>query len=287
MNHTLRISITCFLVLLGAAYVCSCSPQAGGVVPTSSPVSPANTVLPTATPSDTVILYTYRVVNAYPHDSDAYTQGLVFDGGVLYEGTGLYGDSTLRRVALETGAILQLYELSDQVFGEGITIYGDRIIQLTWRSNAGYIYDKASFALLNEFNYPTEGWGITHNGTHLIMSDGTAMLHFLDTETYEELHQVKVLDSGSPVTELNELEYVRGIIYANVWRTDRIAMIAPSTGQVVGWLDLTGLLSEEDSIQRVDVLNGIAYDSEGDRLFVTGKWWPRLFEIELIPEEQS
>jgi glutamine cyclotransferase len=235
---------------------------------------------------DTVPVYTYKVVNTYPHDPNAFTQGLVFEDGILYEGTGLYGDSTLRKVDLETGALLQGHELPAQFFGEGIiTIYGDRIIQITWRSNVGYVYDKESFDLLQEFNYPTEGWGITHDGTHLIMSDGTSTLHFLDPETYEEVHRVEVLDRGSPVTRLNELEYVQGIIYANVWQTDRIAMIAPSTGQVVGWIDLEGLLGEEDRIQRVDVLNGIAYDAEDDRLFVTGKWWPKLFEIELIPLE--
>ncbi|MCJ7521264.1 MAG: glutaminyl-peptide cyclotransferase [Dehalococcoidia bacterium] len=230
-------------------------------------------------------VYTYRVVSAYPHDPQAFTQGLVFKDGVLYEGTGLRGRSTLRGVELETGDILQIRELPAQFFGEGVAIYGNRIIQLTWQSNVGFVYDKESFDLLQEFNYPTEGWGITHDGTHLIMSDGTSTLHFLDPETHEEVHRVEVLDRGSPVTRLKELEYVQGIIYANVWQTDRIAMIAPSTGQVVGWIDLEGLLGEEDRIQRVDVLNGIAYAAEDDRLFVTGKWWPKLFEIELIPPE--
>jgi glutamine cyclotransferase len=287
MNYLLRILITCLLALLALPFICSCSPPAGGLIPTSSPVSPANTISPTVAPSDTVTAYTYRVVNSYPHDPDAFTQGLVFEDSVLYEGTGLYGNSTLRKVDLKIGAILQVHELPARFFGEGITIYGDKIIQLTWLSNVGYVHNKESFELLREFNYPTEGWGITHDGTHLIMSDGTSTLHFLDPESYKEVHRVKVLDSGSPVTALNELEYVQGIIYANVWRTDRIAMIAPSTGEVAGWIDLTGLLSEEDRTQRVDVLNGIAYDAEDDRLFVTGKWWPKLFEIELIPEEQS
>jgi glutamine cyclotransferase len=287
MNLSFRILSLGLLAVLGAASVCSCSPQAGGVAPTSSPVSPATTISSTITPSDTVTVYTYRVVNSYPHDPDAFTQGLVFEDGVLYEGTGLYGRSTLRKVDLETGAVLQIHELPAQFFGEGVTIYGDRISQLTWLSHVGYVYDKESFALLRQFSYPTEGWGITHDGTHLIMSDGTSTLYFLDPETYEEVHRVEVLDGGSPVTELNELEFIQGIIYANVWRTDRIAMIAPSTGQVVGWIDLDGLLGEEYHAQQTGVLNGIAYDAEGDRLFVSGKWWPRLFEIELIPEEQS
>ncbi len=285
MNLLLRILSLGLLAVLGTVSICSCSPAAGGLAPTRSPVSPAPTISTTPTPLGTVPVYTYKVVNTYPHDPNAFTQGLVFEDGVLYEGTGLYGNSTLRKVGLETGAILLIHKLPAQFFGEGVTIYGNKISQLTWRSNVGYVYDKESFALLQEFNYPTEGWGITHDGTHLIMSDGTSTLHFLDPETYEEVHRVEVLDRGSPVTRLNELECVQGIIYANVWQTDRIAMIAPSTGQVVGWIDLEGLLGEEDRIQRVGVLNGIAYDAEDDRLFVTGKWWPKLFEIELIPPE--
>jgi len=285
MNLLLRILPLGLLAVLGTVSICSCSPAAGGLAPTSSPVSPIPTISTTPTPLDTVPVYTYKVINTYPHDPNAFTQGLVFEDGVLYEGTGLYGNSTLRKVGLETGAILLIHELPAQFFGEGVTIYGNKISQLTWRSNVGYVYDKESFDLLQEFNYPTEGWGITHDGTHLIMSDGTSTLHFLDPETYGEVHRVEVLDRGSPVTRLNELEYVQGIIYANVWQTDRIAMIAPSTGQVVGWIDLEGLLGEEDRIQRVGVLNGIAYDAEDDRLFVTGKWWPKLFEIELIPPE--
>jgi glutamine cyclotransferase len=282
MNLLLRILSLGLLAVLGTVPICSCSPTAESLVPTVSPVYPTPTVSPTSSSPDYISVYTYRVVSAYPHDPQAFTQGLVFDDGVLYEGTGRYGHSSLRKVNLETGVVLLIHELPAQFFGEGVTVYEDRISQLTERSNVGYVYDKESFNLLQEFNYPTEGWGITHDGAHLIMSDGTSTLHFLDPETYEEVHRVEVLDRGSPVTRLNELEYVQGIIYANVWLTDRIAMIAPSSGQVVGWIDLEGLLGEEDRTQRVDVLNGIAYDAEGDRLFVTGKWWPKLFEIELI-----
>ncbi len=231
--------------------------------------------------SDAIPVYSYNIVNTYPHDPDAFTQGLVLDDGVLYEGTGLHGQSSLRRVELETGDILQIRELSDQFFGEGIAIYGDRIIQLTWQSNIGFVYDKDSFELLQEFTYSTEGWGITHDGTRLIMSDGTSTLHFLDPDTFEEIGQVEVFDDNGPVTRLNELEYVKGEIYANVWQTDRIARIAPDTGRVVGWANLEGLLSAEDRSEPVDVLNGIAYDAQTDRLFVTGKLWPKLFEIEL------
>lgn len=235
--------------------------------------------------SDIIPVYSYNIVNTYPHDPDAFTQGLVFEDGVLYEGTGLYEESSLRRVDLETGDILQIRELSDQFFGEGITIYGDEIIQLTWKSRTGFVYDRNSFELLQEFNYPTEGWGITYDGTRLIMSDGTATLHFLDPETFEEIGQVEVFDNDGPVTRLNELEYVQGEIYANVWQTDWVARVAPETGRVVGWIDLGGLLSAEDRSQPVDVLNGIAYDAPTDRLFVTGKLWPKLFEIELTSPE--
>jgi glutamine cyclotransferase len=235
--------------------------------------------------SDVIPAYSYRIVNTYPHDRDAFTQGLVFEGGVLYEGTGLYGQSSLRRVELETGDILQIREQSDQFFGEGITIYGDEIVQLTWQSHIGFVYDSRSFELLQEFNYSTEGWGITQDGARLIMSDGTSTLHFLDPQTFEEISHVEVFDNNGPVTRLNELEYVQGEIYANVWQTDWVARIAPETGRVVGWLDLGGLLSAEDLSEPVDVLNGIAYDAETDRLFVTGKLWPKLFEIDLVPAE--
>jgi glutamine cyclotransferase len=178
---------------------------------------------------------------------------------------------------------LKLDPLPVHLFGEGITIYGDKVFQLTWKAHVGFVYDKDSFELLQDFSYPTEGWGLTHDGERLIMSDGTPTLHFLDPDTLEETGQIQVYDNKGPVTRLNELEYVRGEIYANVWQTDRIARIDPRTGQVTGWIDLAGLLSQEDRSQRVDVLNGIAYDAQLDRLFVTGKLWPKLFEIELMP----
>jgi glutamine cyclotransferase len=227
-------------------------------------------------------VYTYEVVNAYPHDSDAFTEGLAFDNGFLYESTGLYGHSSLRRVSLETGEVLQVRVLPYQYFGEGITIYGDKIIQLTYQSEVGFVYNKESFELLGEFHYPTEGWGITTDGKRLIMSDGTSTLHFLDPETFEEIGHIDVYDKGTPVSGLNELEYVNGELYANVWPTDSIAIIAPESGQVVGWIDLAGLLNPRHLVKPVDVLNGIAYDQQNDRLFVTGKLWPKLFEIKLI-----
>jgi len=258
------------LAFFGLVYFCSCS---------CSPESP----LPLT--SNITLVYTYKVVNTYPHDQNAFTQGLVFEDGALFEGTGLYGHSTLRRVELETGDILQIHELPAQFFGEGITIYGSKIIQLTWKSGVGFIYDKDSFELLREFDYPTEGWGITHDGERLIMSDGSSILHFLEPETLEEIGRIEIYDNDGPVTGLNELEYVQGEIYANVLQTDHIARIAPQTGEVIGWIELEGLLGSEDRTESIDVLNGIAYDAINNRLFVTGKLWPKLFEIELVSTE--
>jgi glutamine cyclotransferase len=228
----------------------------------------------------------YRIVNTYPHDPRAFTQGLVFADGVLYEGTGLRGQSSLRKVNLKTGNILRVRQISAHFFGEGITIYGNRVIQLTWRAKVGFVYDRQTFQLLDTFNYLTEGWGITHDGRSLIMSDGTSTLYFLDPQTFREVGRLEVHTRDGPVSRLNELEYVQGEIYANVWKTDRIARISPQTGEVVGWINLEGLLRPEDRNSRIDVLNGIAYDVKNDRLFVTGKLWPKLFEIELVvPKE--
>lgn len=233
-------------------------------------------------------VYTYELVNTYPHDSNAYTQGLVFQDGVLYEGTGLRGHSSLRRVELETGDILKILRLPNHIFGEGIAVYKDNIIQLTWKSKVGLVYDKNSFVFIQNFSYATQGWGITSDGEKLIMSDGSSIIRFLDHETYKLIDQIQVRCGQGPVENLNELEYVKGEIYANVWQTERIVMIAPDTGKVTGWIDLRGLLVQEGPAKPVDVLNGIAYDSEKDRLFVTGKLWPKLFEIKLkLKEEPS
>jgi glutaminyl-peptide cyclotransferase len=229
----------------------------------------------------TVPVYTYRIVHVYPHDPSAFTQGLVFDNGFLYEGTGNYGSSTLRKVELRTGKILRSHRLLPQYFGEGITLYQNKIVQLTWQSHVGFVYEKTSFKLQREFHYPMEGWGVTYDGSRLIVSDGTSILRFLNPETFEEIGRLQVSDNNGPVSWLNELEFVRGEIYANVWQTDRIAKISPQTGQVVGWIELRGLLARRDLTRPVDVLNGIAYDSKRGRLFVTGKWWPKLFEIRI------
>lgn len=228
-------------------------------------------------------VYGYKVVRTYPHDRDAFTQGLVYHRGVLYEGTGLHGRSSVRRVRLETGEVLQIRRLDPKYFGEGIAVWKNSLIQLTWRSEIGFVYDLETFEPRRTFTYTGEGWGLTHDGTRLIMSNGseTGTLQFLDPHTLRETGRLTVRDAGVPVAGLNELEYVKGEIYANVWNTERIARISPKTGQVTGWIDLRGLLDPREAAG-VDVLNGIAYDAEKDRLFVTGKLWPRIFEIQVV-----
>ena len=228
--------------------------------------------------------YTYAIMYKYPHDPTAFTQGLAFDNGFLYEGTGLRGQSSLRRVEVESGNILQMHSLSSEYFGEGITIHQNKIFQVTWRSYQGFVYDKDSFKQMAAFEIATEGWGLTHDGSSLILSDGTSTLRFIDLDTYEETRAVEVLDRDEPVLNINELEYIDGEVFANIWQTERIARIDPESGSVVGWLDLCGLADSFDEDTSVDVLNGIAYDVEGGRLFITGKLWPKLFEIEIIPE---
>ncbi len=225
---------------------------------------------------------TYRIKNTYPHDSSAFTQGLVYRDGILYESTGLRGRSSVRRVALETGNILSQTSLLPEFFGEGIAVLGDRIYQLTWTTGVGFIYDKKTLALLQEFRYGIEGWGMTHDGKALIVSDGSSTLYYWDPETLREVKRLSVTDRGKPVTNLNELELVEGEIYANIWQQDRIARVSPETGKVTGWIDLKGLLAPADRNGGEDVLNGIAYDPAKKRLFVTGKLWPKLFEIELV-----
>ncbi len=232
-------------------------------------------------PVDEVPVYTYKIVNSYPHDAKAFTQGLVYEDGFMYEGTGLYGSSSLRKVELETGHILKNHNLPEHYFGEGLTIHGDKITQLTWRSNVGFVYDKENFLLVRKFNYPTEGWGVTYDGKNLIMSDGSDTLYSMDPIANKEISRIKVNYKGRPVSRLNELEYVNGEVFANIWMTDIIARISPETGKVTGWIDLRGLSDDFGSGRADQVLNGIAYDNKGDRLFVTGKLWPKIYEITL------
>jgi glutaminyl-peptide cyclotransferase len=226
----------------------------------------------------------YRVVHTYPHDPQAYTQGLLYEDGYLYESTGLNGRSSLRMEDLETGRVLQKADVPDKYFAEGLAAWGSTLIQLTWQSHVAFVYDRFSFRLLHTFTYKGEGWGLTEDGRNLILSDGTATLRFFDPGTFQEVRHITVEDHGSPVTQLNELEYVHGEIYANVWHTDRIARISPATGKVLGWIDLSGLLSPGQVSDPEAVLNGIAYDAAHGRLFVTGKLWPKLFEIKVVPE---
>lgn len=226
--------------------------------------------------------YTYKVVNVYPHDPNAFTQGLIYLNGFLYEGTGLNGRSSIRKVKLETGAVLQEKDIPSQYFGEGLTDWRQQLIELTWQSGIGFVYQIATFDLTQTFNYTGEGWGLTHDSSRLIESDGTSALRFWSPETLQEVGRVTVTDNGKPVVNLNELEYINGEVWANVWQTDRIARIAPQTGHVNSWVDLSGLLSDEDRVTPVDVLNGIAYDAQQSRIFVTGKLWPKLFEIKVI-----
>ena len=226
--------------------------------------------------------YTYRIIHQYPHDPLAFTQGLEYRGGALYEGTGLEGSSTLRKVDLETGKVLQAVMLEERYFGEGITLFNNRIVQLTWQAHQGFVYEQGNLHLLKSFEYPGEGWGLTNDGKQIFMSDGTAEIRVWDAETLHEVRRFTVHDGDRPVNLLNELEFVRGEIYANVWQTDRIARISPADGKVLGWIDLSGLLTQEDRSHGANVLNGIAYDAAGDRLFVTGKLWPKLFEIRLV-----
>ena len=223
-------------------------------------------------------VFGYQVVNVYPHDAKAFTQGLLYRDGVLFESTGLHGQSTLRKVQLETGKVLQQTKVDDRYFAEGLTDWGNRLVQLTWNTNIGFVYDITSFKQLQTFRYAGEGWGLAHDDRVIIMSDGTPALRFLNPQTLQETRRVQVKDGDLPVEDLNELEFIDGEIYANVWTTDRIAIIAPATGQVTGWINLAGLMPRAATSGDA-VLNGIAYDAQRRRLFVTGKLWPRLFEI--------
>jgi glutamine cyclotransferase len=282
MNSNLKILITFLIVIITLCILYYLYSNSASLFNTGSNDSnnSDNSKNQTNTP-----IYTFKIINTYPHDPEAFTQGLDFENGTLYEGTGLYGKSSLRKIDLETGKILQIRNLSSEFFGEGVSVFGNRIIQLTWKANIGFIYDKNTFDLLHEFNYSTEGWGVTHDGNRIIISDGTDTLYFLDPETYEVVDEIKVFDETGPVTRLNELEYIQGEIYANVWQTDRIAVISPQTGEVTRWIELDGLQSEEDNVGSAGVLNGIAYDEKNNRLIVTGKLWPKIFEIELFPKK--
>ena len=231
--------------------------------------------------------YSFKIIHTFPHDPNAFTQGLAFRDGLLYEGTGRTGHSSLRKVRLETGKVLEHIDLAPDVFGEGIALYKNEIVQLTWLSEKGFVYDARDFHLLRQFSYQGEGWGLATNGAphrdELFMSDGTPEIRVLDADTLTEKRRFTVRDGEEPIDQLNELEYVEGELFANVWQSDKIARISPETGKVLGWIDLKGLLSPVYKLEAGAVLNGIAYDPVRKRLFVTGKLWPSLFEIRLIP----
>jgi glutamine cyclotransferase len=231
--------------------------------------------------------YTFKVINVFPHDTAAFTQGLVYRDGFLYEGTGLNGRSQLRKVRLETGEVVQHADLDSEFFGEGIAIAGNKVIQLTWQSHVGFVYNLSDFKLLRQFSYRGEGWGLTSNGNDIFMSDGSAQVRVLNAVTLKEKRRFTVRDGATAIDQLNELEYVEGEIFANIWQTDRIVRISPVSGKVVGWIDLTGLLSPVFRRREEAVLNGIAYDAAHKRLFVTGKLWPSIFEIQLVPKNSA
>jgi len=228
--------------------------------------------------------YTFKVVHVFPHDPTAFTQGLVYRDEFLYEGTGLNGRSSLRKVDLKSGSVFQRADLSSEFFGEGITVLGNEIFQLTWKSETGFVYDLHDFKLLRRFSYSGEGWGLTASANEIFMSDGTSEIRVLNPATFAEKRRFTVRDGDTTIKDLNELEFVEGEIYANVWQTNRIARISPRSGKVVGWIDLDGLLSPTYRLELGAVLNGIAYDPDGRRLFVTGKLWPSIFEIRLVPK---
>ena len=240
--------------------------------------SPQNTTSPAP-------VYSYEIVNTWHHDPDAFTQGLQFYNGELYESTGLNGRSSLRRVELKTGKVLQKIDIENQYFAEGMTILDGKIYQLTYQTHIGFIYDLKTFEKLGSWRYEGEGWGLTTDGKELIMTNGSNKINFLDPRSLAISRTIEVFDEGYPVENLNELEYIKGELYANIWQTDRVARIDPATGKVNAWINLSGLLTPGERTEKVDVLNGIAYDEKGDRIFVTGKLWPKLFEIKINKKE--
>lgn len=272
-------------------FLCCLTMSCGG---TSTPTTPKNgsTQSNTTKPGADVTKYSYEIVKVYPHDPKAFTQGLIYHDGFLYEGTGgkpARGDdfySSVRKVDLETGKVLQKYDVPVDYFGEGITLLNDKIYEITWQERTGFVYNLSDFKLLKEFHYAGDGWGLTNDGTNLIMSDGTHVIKFVDPETFQTLRTIVVMDEqGKPLMKLNELEYIKGQIWANIWETPWIVIIDPANGKLLGRIDFSKLVDQEqDTNKRADVLNGVAYDAAGDRIFITGKNWTRLFEIKVKPK---
>ena len=243
-------------------------------------------LLPAAAAYAALPTYDFKVVRSYPHDTQAFTEGLLYRDGFLYESTGLNGKSSIRKVDLASGKVLQSKDIPPQYFGEGLTVWGDTLVGLTWQTQTGFVFDLKTFEVKSQFSYPGEGWGLASNGKELVLSDGSATLRFLDPKTFLEVRRVKVTADGIAVNQLNELEVVEGEIFANIWHTNTIARIDPASGKIVGWIDLGKLYPEAGKGQNGEnVLNGIAWDAEKKRLFVTGKLWPKIYEIKLIPRK--
>jgi glutamine cyclotransferase len=237
-----------------------------------------------AAPPAQIPVYSYEIVHTYPHDRGAFTEGLFFHDGYLYESTGMNGQSSIRKVELASGRVVKQRDLPNDVFGEGIVDWKNELIGLTWKNQEGYVFDLDSFDFEHKFAYSGEGWGMTRNDRNLLMSDGTSTIRVLDPATLKQVGAINVTMQGQPIDQINELEWIKGQIYANIWQTNRIARIDPKTGHVTAWIDMSGLLSHSDrEAAGADVLNGIAYDAKTDRMFVTGKYWPNLFEIKLVP----
>ena len=296
----MRLYFTIFIFLFLAA--CDDKLSSSNATLVAANKNNGNSANTTAKISETVPVYTYEIVNTFKHDSDAFTQGLIFNNGFLYESTGHQGDSTLRKVDLQSGKVLQKHELDDDIFAEGMTVLNGKIYQLSWRNGVAFVYDLINFKLLKELKYTGEGWGITTDGTNLLMSDGTHLIKVIDPETFKTVRTVSVLqENGKPLYLLNELEYIKGEIWANIWHSEEkqtgttqgqlpnigkpnyIARINPESGKIVGWIDLANISPEDSEEDRENTLNGIAYDAEGDRIFVTGKNWKKLFEIKIKP----
>ncbi len=276
----IRNLLAVLICLAGLFSIAACSdPMDSGA---RTPVTPNGDPDPAIV--DPATRYTYAIDSTFPHDTGAFTQGLAVVGDTLYESTGNYGLSSLRKVVLQTGEVEQIRRLSSTIFGEGLALFDNKIIQLTWKSGVGFIYDRRTFDLIRSVAYPGEGWGITYDGERFVMSDGSSTLYFRDKVTFEEIGRVIVRDQDGQVRNLNELEFVEGEIYANIWQEDRIARIDPASGRVTGWIDLEGLLQPASARTGADVLNGIAWDGVSDRLYVTGKHWPSLYEIRLVEE---
>ena len=278
-----------FLLLFAAiTFATACSGSTGNSTPNVATATPKTVATP-------VPVSSYEIVKTYPHDGQAFTQGLFFHDGYLYESTGQYGESSLRKVEIATGKIVQKWDLPKEDFGEGSTLIGDKIYMVTWQQGLGRVFNLSDFKLLREFSYQGEGWGLTNDGTNLIMSQGTHVLKFIDPSTFQSNKTVAVMrEDGQPLMKLNELEYVKGEIWANIWHSEDprtlgkanyIARIDPATGKIVGWIDLSNISPEDQRRDSENTLNGIAYDAATDRIFVTGKRWKKLYEIKLKPAQ--